>query len=77
MKTIDEIRQLKKQFLEEYRDAFKAVGNNLAVGIGLDQVTGENTIIANLTNDKLKSSLPDNYHGAKVVIEVVGIIYAQ
>jgi hypothetical protein len=77
MKTLDEIRNIKKQFATEYRDAFIAVGNNLATGIGKDSVSGEYIIVAMLTNDTLKNSLPDEYEGVKVNIEVVGEIMAQ
>jgi hypothetical protein len=74
MKTFDEVKQLKKEFHKEYGDAFNAVGNNLSVGIGNNSKTGEFTITARLTNDKLKTSLPENYHGVKVDIYVIGVI---
>jgi NifB/MoaA-like Fe-S oxidoreductase len=77
MKTLDQVREIKKRFANEYRDAFRVVGNNLATGLGKDSVTGDYTIVAMLTNNKLKSTLPDEYEGVKVEIEVVGKIVAQ
>ena len=77
MNTIEKVREIKKRFADEYKDAFRAVGNNLATGIGKDAVTGDYTIVAMLTNDKLKSTLPEEYEGLKVDVEVVGVIVAQ
>lgn len=76
MKTLDEVREIKKQFGAEYKDAFTAVGNNLSYGIGKDASTGEFTIKAYLTNDALKTSLPETYQGVKVEVEVIGEIVA-
>lgn len=76
-KTIEEIRIIKTQFLNQYREAFRAVGNNLAVGIGGDEKTGEYHIAVNLTNDKLMDTLPKEYDGVQVDVEVVGEIFAQ
>jgi hypothetical protein len=76
MKTIDEINPLKKQFLNEYKDAFKLVGNNLGAGIGKNEKTGELVIRALLTNDKLKHTLPEEYHGVKIEVEIIGVIRA-
>jgi hypothetical protein len=73
---IDEVRVLHKQFHKEYKDAFRAVGNNLALGIGKDRITGEFTLEAHLTNDKLKTLLPEEYHGIKVNVVVIGAVKA-
>lgn len=74
VKTKEEMISLKKQFITEYKSAFAKVGNNLAVGVGLDSKSGEPTLEARLTNNKLKTSLPETYHGTKVNIEIIGII---
>lgn len=70
MKTIDEVKQIKKQFRNKYEDAFRLAGNNLVVGIWQD--CNELYIFAYLTNDKLKNILPDEYHNVKVIVEVIG-----
>lgn len=70
MKTIDEVKQIKKQFRNEYEDAFRLAGNNLVVGMWQD--CNELYIFAYLTNDKLKNILPDEYHNVKVIVEVIG-----
>lgn len=70
MKTKQELKQLRDQFLDEYRPAFSAVGNNLSAGIGND------TIEARLVNNKLHNSLPNTYHGVKVNLLITGPIKA-
>ena len=74
--TLEEIKQIKKDFYRDYSPALEAVGNNLALGIGKDAKTGEYTIEVRLTNNKLKSSLPETYQDAKVNILVIGRIVA-
>jgi len=76
MKTLDQIRAIKKQFGAEYGPALTAVGNHLSYGIGKDAATGEFTIKAYLTNDTLKSALPDTYQDVKVEVEIIGEIVA-
>lgn len=69
MKTLEEARQAKQDFRNEFGAAFKAVGNNLSAGIGKDNE--KFIIVANLTNSKLKSILPDTYKDFKVVGEIL------
>ncbi len=74
MKKMEEVKQIKKKFLDEFADSFKTVGNNLAAGIGWDDLTGEYIIIALLTNKKLKNTLPEIYKDVKVKVRVTGVI---
>lgn len=76
MKTIEEVRKAKIDFRNAFGPAFIAVGNNLATGIGKDEVTGEYTIAVILTNDVLKSILPKTYQGIKVDVKVIGVVRA-
>lgn len=72
MKTLEEIKQAKQCFKDEFCAAFKAVGNNLSTGISKDN--GNFVIIANLTNSKLKNILPDTYKDFKVIVKIIGEI---
>lgn len=74
MKSFDEVKALATQLLDEYGPSFEKVGNNLSVGISKSDKTGEFTIAARLTNDKLKSSLPATYHGVKLEIKIIGAV---
>ena len=56
MKTKEEMIALKKQFIAEYKDALDKVGNNLSVGIGADDKSGEPILAVRLTNKKMQSN---------------------
>jgi hypothetical protein len=77
MKTMDEVRAIKKRFFAEYGDALAAEGNQLSVGIGKDAETGEYTVEVRLTNETLKTALPETYHDVRVRVSVIGRIVAQ
>jgi hypothetical protein len=70
------IEKLQDQFVKEYAASFRKAGNNLAVGVGFDSKTGQDTLEVRLTNDNLKETLPTNYYGTKVRIEVIGVVRA-
>lgn len=76
MKTIEEVRKAKLDFKNTFYPIFISGGNNLAVGIGKDNQTGEYTIAVRLTNDNLKDTLPQTYKGIKVEVEVIGVVRA-
>ena len=76
MITLAEIKQIKQMFITAYGAALEMVGNQMAVGIGKDEATGDFTIEARVTNNKLLSVLPDTYQDVKVNVEVVGKISA-
>lgn len=68
-------KQIQDEFISEFRDAFLNANNNMSVGLGKNSV-GETTLEVRLTNGKLKSVLPSNYHGLEVNVVVIGKVSA-
>lgn len=64
------IEKLAKQLLKEYGLSFEKVQNPMAVGYGKDE------LFVYLWYNKLKSTLPKEYHGFKVNVRVTGVIKA-
>lgn len=70
------IEKLADKFRKEYGEAFEKAGNPMATGYGRDSKTGKDTIEVRLWYDKLKETLPTEYHGTKVNVRVTGVIKA-
>lgn len=74
MKTLEEVKQIKKDFFNDFFDLIKDQNNNLTTGIG--RHNNEHTINVYLENENGKDILPKQYKGVEVVVTIIGKVYA-